>query len=240
MIEAGGWCARDLIRISYRTGKQDVRVSPYRLATHLTMAFVLIRAWCGAVWSSWEVKGHSAGLKHAAKLTPVARGAACLTLVTAISGAFVAGNDAGMAFNIWPYMIDDRDIDGEALFVPPIYLELQPLWRNMFENTGCVQFDHGCSPMRPVGAGLFALARSGAWHAIRLLQDASWRRELAVVGQASLGVATLLYVVPVELYAGAPGRRDRSADLCFGFGAWSARGRRRFLLLSSWRRLCQS
>ena len=36
--------------------KQGVRVSPYRLATHLTMAFVLIRDWCGAVLSSWAVE----------------------------------------------------------------------------------------------------------------------------------------------------------------------------------------
>ena len=91
--------------------KQDVRVSPYRLATHLTMAFV---TYSGLIWCGLETLGSKqavgAGLKHAAKLTPIARGAACLTLVTAISGAFVAGNDAGMAFNVWPYMVDDRDV----------------------------------------------------------------------------------------------------------------------------------
>ena len=93
--------------------KQDVRVSPYRLATHLTMAFV---TYSGLIWCGLETLGSKqavgAGLKHAAKLTPIARGAACLTLVTAISGAFVAGNDAGMAFNVWPYMVDDRDVGG--------------------------------------------------------------------------------------------------------------------------------
>ena len=185
--------------------KQDVRVSPYRLATHLTMAFI---TYSGLVWCGLEQMGGqravSEGVKHAAKLTPVARGAACLTLVTAISGAFVAGNDAGMAFNVWPYMIDDRDIDGEALFVPPDLLELRPLWRNMFENTACVQFDHRMLAYATAlsGTGLLALARSGAWHALPI----ATRRfvaagALAVVGQASLGVATLLYVVPIELAA---------------------------------------
>ena len=99
--------------------KQDVRVSPYRLATHLTMAFI---TYSGLVWCGLEQMGGQKaigeGLRHAAKLTPVARGAACLTLVTAISGAFVAGNDAGMAFNEWPYMVDDRDVGGAYRGVP--------------------------------------------------------------------------------------------------------------------------
>ena len=78
------------------------------------MAFI---TYSGLVWCGLEQLGSKqavgAGLKHAAKLTPIARGAACLTLVTAISGAFVAGNDAGMAFNVWPYMVDDRrDVGG--------------------------------------------------------------------------------------------------------------------------------
>mgnify|MGYP001401876542 CR=1 FL=1 len=105
--------------------------------------------------------------------------------------------------NGW-HMVDDRDVGGEATFVPPDLLELTPVWRNMFENTACVQFDHRMLAYATAlsGTGLFALARSGAWHALPI----ATRRfvtmgALAVVGQASLGVATLLYVVPIELAA---------------------------------------
>ena len=74
----------------------------------------------------------------------------------------------------------------------------------MFENTATVQFDHRMLAYATAlsGTSLFALARSGAWHSLPLVT----RRfvaagALAVVGQASLGVATLLYVVPIELAA---------------------------------------
>ena len=74
----------------------------------------------------------------------------------------------------------------------------------MFENTACVQFDHRMLAYATAlsGTSLFALAQSGAWHALPI----ATRRfvaagALAVVGQASLGVATLLYVVPIELAA---------------------------------------
>ena len=185
--------------------RQDIRVSPYRLATHLTMAFV---TYSGLVWCGLEqVGGQRAvkeGLAHAARLAPIARGTAVLTLVTAISGAFVAGNDAGMAFNTWPYMVDDRDIGGDATFVPPDVLALQPLWRNAFENTACVQFDHRMLAYVTAltGGGLFVAARAGAW----TMLPVACRRfvgagAVAVLGQASLGIATLLYVVPVPLAA---------------------------------------
>ena len=88
--------------------------------------------------------------------------------------------------------------------MPPDLLALRPLWRNAFENTATVQFDHRMLAYATAlsGTSLLALARSGAWHALPI----ATRRfvaagALAVVGQASLGVATLLYVVPIELAA---------------------------------------
>jgi cytochrome c oxidase assembly protein subunit 15 len=59
-----------------------------------------------------------------------------LVFCTAVAGAFVAGNDAGRAFNTFPKM------DGK--WIPPTeeLFALQPVWRNWFENTALVQFDH--------------------------------------------------------------------------------------------------
>ena len=51
-----------------------------------------------------------------------------------MSGAYVAGNDAGRAFNTFPKMGDN--------WFPENILELTPLWKNFVENTATVQFDH--------------------------------------------------------------------------------------------------
>lgn len=56
-----------------------------------------------------------------------------LVAVTAASGAFVAGMDAGRAFNTFPTM------NGELF--PSEYFALEG-WRNYFENTAAVQFNH--------------------------------------------------------------------------------------------------
>src|SRR5262249_21274364 len=79
------------------------------------------------------------------------RWSACALLVLAIAqvylGALVAGLRAGLIFNTWP-LIDGRFIPSTAdLFFA------HPLWRNFFENTLTVQFDH-----RMVAYGLCAFA----------------------------------------------------------------------------------
>lgn len=53
--------------------------------------------------------------------------------VTAVSGAFVAGMDAGHAYNTWPQM--------NGQWFPDEYFAL-PGFRNFFENTAAVQFNH--------------------------------------------------------------------------------------------------
>ena len=54
-----------------------------------------------------------------------------LVAVTVASGAFVAGNDAGRAFNTFPKMGDD--------WIPDEVLAMVPVWKNFFENTATVQ-----------------------------------------------------------------------------------------------------
>jgi cytochrome c oxidase assembly protein subunit 15 len=137
-----------------------------------------------------------------------------LVFTTALSGAFVAGNDAGRAFNTFP------DMDGH--WVPPGVLELQPLWRNLFENTAAVQFDHRALALastssvaatlalalRPVAAA--AVSASGAvpplgdaaisvWKHLPAFTRASLVGMGGMVGvQVTLGISTLLLYVPVE------------------------------------------
>ena len=73
------------------------RVSPYRLAAHLTSAFAI---YCGLLWTGLSVMmpeppSKSVAWVHgAAKVKRIALPVSLLVGVTAVSGAFVAGNDA--------------------------------------------------------------------------------------------------------------------------------------------------
>ncbi|KAH8069612.1 cytochrome C oxidase assembly protein [Aureococcus anophagefferens] len=114
---------------------------------------------CSACWAAAGRRGRSSRAPRASRR---ARDAG-LTFVTALSGAFVAGNDAGCAYNVWPYMVDDRDVGEGASFAPPLeeLTALTPAWRNLFENTATVQFDHR-SLAYATSAAVGALAASAA------------------------------------------------------------------------------
>ena len=105
-------------------------VSPYRLAAHLTCAFtiftILLYTGLGIL------QPRVAAVADAVKPVQVrVRMLAVLIGVTAISGAFVAGRQAGLAFNTFPLM--------EGRVIPEGYMELQPLYRNFFESVPSVQ-----------------------------------------------------------------------------------------------------
>ena len=115
---------------------------------------------------------------------------AILLLLQIYLGALVAGLDAGLVFNTWP-TIDDAIVPAaQRLWF------MSPVWRNLFENTLTVQFDHRMVAYAIwVLAGLHAIdarqARRGAGGAVLLAA--------AVTVQAVLGVVTLLHQAPLPL-----------------------------------------
>lgn len=177
------------------------RVSPYRLATHLTGAFTI---YTGMLWTTLSVisplspsqsPGATKMLIDASKhLRGVVHPLAGLIGVTAISGAYVAGMDAGRAYNTFPLM------GGKV--IPDEYWAQweQKGWRNFFENTAAVQFDHrvlALTTLTAVSAVWLGHRGSSALHPqSRMLLHALLA---TTAGQVTLGVATLLYHVPVEL-----------------------------------------
>ena len=166
-----------------------VEVSQYRLATHLVLACVIYIA---ILWTALRL-GEEPRETPPARIRVVAVGLLILVLGQIYLGALVAGLRAGYVYNTWP-LIDGR------LFPNTSQLFLaKPLWRNFFENALTVQFDHRMLA--------YAIWLGAAWHAIDTLRTArrgaAWRGALtlfvAVTLQAVLGIATLLWVVPLPL-----------------------------------------
>lgn len=171
-------------------------VSQYRLAAHLILALVIMvalvwvaRGLSGAFRARWQARdaGHCAALRRGAG------GLVALVLVTAFSGALVAGLDAGLTYNTFPLM------DGD--WVPDGIFTMTPIYLNFFENITTVQFDHRVLAVTTFTAvGAFWLWARG--QALPAPAAGAIHLMLAVVAvQAALGIATLLLVVPVPLAA---------------------------------------
>ena len=166
-------------------------VSQYRLALHLGMALFIY------AYTLWLAFGYLRPLPEPSfegqRLKILLLLFALLIAVTLLSGALVAGLNAGFFYNSFPLM-------GDRL-APPEYAELEPFFLNFFENLAAVQFNHRLlASVTLLGAlGLFLASRPAdiapaARAGFTLLG-------LAAILQFGLGVATLLLVVPVWLGA---------------------------------------
>lgn len=166
-------------------------VSPYRLAAHLTTAFAIYSL---LLYTGLGVLQPREGAPATAALRAVQgrlRPLALLIGVTAVSGAFVAGMQAGLAFNTFPLM--------EGRIVPEGYFALTPAYRNFFESVPSVQLHHRALALSTLAASTatwISIQRLPLPPRVRLATDALM---VVVVGQVSLGVATLLSAVPVHL-----------------------------------------
>lgn len=214
----GWWMVKSGLGDDRLGDKKEIRVSPHRLAAHLGMAFA---TYSMLVWTGLGILQFpndalkdgksrltemtrsisSNALRHARKLRGGAVGVAHLTFLTAMSGAFVAGNDAGNAYNTFPLM-DDQWIPMDDMIDP----NLKPVYRNAFENTAMVQWNHRAlgtaTAVSAIGLACFGLANPVTRGGI----TPQVRKGLQVLGgvaagQVTLGIATLLNYVPITLAA---------------------------------------
>lgn len=219
----GWWMVKSGLEVSPEE-RNRIRVSPYRLATHLGMAFTTfsLLIWTGRNGGAYacmierciskvlvlvasctnsggfKVNIHKTRLRilkgmlmlhlelsflicdytgldalnprpHLEKLaaTPIdakalqklvtlrrtSIGAFALVGTTVLSGAFVAGNDAGLAYNTFPKMGDE--------WFPSEGFAIDPWYRNFFEDTPTVQFDHRVLALSSAGviSSMYLLAR---------------------------------------------------------------------------------
>jgi len=202
------------------------RVSQYRLAAHLGTAIALyagmfgaglaaIKDWKfskGADWSGVKGIGSFQSILSNPSVRSFKVQAWAITglvFLTALSGAFVAGLDAGLLYNEFPLM-GGRLVPPRGELFSPSYAKNADhsdlWWRNIFENPTTVQFDH-------------RVLATTTYFGIALLHAQTFRPALRAVMppltrmattaafaianlQVLLGISTLLYLVPVPLAAG--------------------------------------
>ena len=160
-------------------------VSHIRLAVHLMLALFIFGL---LIWTALDLARLE---RHAearpAKLPVPAAWLLSLLGLQIMFGAYVAGLDAGYAFNTWPRMGDEWFPSGTPM--------LQPFLVNLADNPIVVQFVHRWLAF-VVAAVSFMLARSawrGGVHAPALLMVG------AVLVQIMLGIATLLTGVELPI-----------------------------------------
>jgi cytochrome c oxidase assembly protein subunit 15 len=204
----GWWMVKSGLGNDRRGDNREIRVRPFRLATHLSMA---VATYGALLWTGLDILGlphkttlteqakqlSKQALRQASRLRVGSLALTGLTGLTIVSGALVAGNDAGRAYNTFPKMGDD--------WIPEGILEYQPWYRNLHENTATVQFNHRVLGMSTaaVALSLVAVGLSPSKSALLTPQarNGLYAVGLASVGQVTLGVTTLLYYVPLSLAA---------------------------------------
>jgi len=168
----------------------DPRVSQYRLAAHLGLAFLIYAA---MLWTALDLLFARAVDPGPKGLRRFAFALAALVFAQALSGGLVAGIRAGLAYNTFPLM------NGRVL--PPGMFVIDPWYLNFFNNIATVQFDH-----RLIA---WLLAFLVPWFWVRVRRTAVSRRAKiaadlllgALALQIALGISTLLLAVPVPLAA---------------------------------------
>ena len=173
------------------SGLVDIpRVSPYRLTAHLGLA-VAIYAYI--LWLALNLIHERPPGYVPPGLRRFGHAIVALVFLMILTGGFVAGTKAGFAFNTFPLM--------NGRFFPEGMYAMQPFWANLFENIATVQFNH-----RLLAYLLCIVIPLFGWQAMRAgLAPPARRAVQLLLGwlavQVGLGIATLVYVVPVALGA---------------------------------------
>jgi cytochrome c oxidase assembly protein subunit 15 len=175
-----------------KSGLADrVDVSQYRLALHLTTAFLIFGL---LVWLARDQGARLVPVTGEAATPSVRTTAAAivgLVLLQVVLGAFVAGLKAGLIYNTWP--------DMNGAFVPGDYWSTTPAILSFFESHAAVQFNHRMTAYLLGFVTVFYV-----WVVIRRPYDDRIRHSavvlaVAVVAQMIIGIWTLLAQVPLSL-----------------------------------------
>lgn len=216
----GWWMVKSGLKDDLFASGAHPRVSQYRLTAHLGAAFICYLA---MLWNGLDILRTNKLLSQSPQASssilsqlrnPALKsfkgsvGAlAALVFITAMSGGLVAGLDAGLIYNEFPYMGLGLTPPKSELF-DKFYSHREDhsdlVWRNFLENPSLVQLDH-----RILATTTFSVVMAmWAWTKYspqlkQALPRAAAKGMHGVVGfvwlQVILGITTLLYLVPTHL-----------------------------------------
>ncbi|KAN0068359.1 Cytochrome oxidase assembly domain containing protein [Elaphomyces granulatus] len=214
----GWWMVKSGLKDDLFAPGSHPRVSQYRLTAHLAAAFA---CYVAMLWNGLTIlRSHrlladpESGINllnslKDPKLKLFRRSVAGLGLLvftTAMSGALVAGLDAGLIYNEFPYMGNGLTPPKSELF-DDHYSRLSDKsdlwWRNMLENPSLVQLDHRILALTTFTSVMALWAYSKGSTMRRYLPPAVKKGVHGLVAftfiQVTLGISTLLYLVPTHL-----------------------------------------
>lgn len=162
-----------------------VDVAPYRLMVHFGLALLIIAIiawfWLDLRTNRSDAREQSSAVRWPAFLL------LGLVSVQMLSGALVAGVDAGRTYTDWPLMAGE--------LVPSNYIAPNLGARSLFEGHAATQFNH-----RIFAYLLWAVAIGVAvWQRRETLTPYYWAVAGLVSAQAVWGIITLLNVAPLHL-----------------------------------------
>lgn len=164
-------------------------VSHFRLAIHLTFAFI---TFAYTLWVALDLIYPERKLP-VLELRKIARIALVVLIIQIIYGGFVAGLNAGLIHNHWPLMSDGQ------FFHEGIQLEQSNLLLSFTEGKSGVQFIHRTFAYVVVGMIVFLFIKSRKITLDKTQDNGIKTLLFFVFIQFILGVFTLLFYVPLWL-----------------------------------------
>lgn len=163
-------------------------VSHFRLAAHLTTAFLTFAA---TLWVALDLMYPNKKIidKKFRNLIIVSYLALVFQIVY---GAFVAGLKAGLLHNHWPFM-------NEGKFMHETVYILEPFYKNLIENPSGIQFIHRTFAYVVVVFILIIWYQGKKMSLTKLQNKALDALFILVFVQFLLGVLTIIYQVPLWL-----------------------------------------
>ena len=243
----GWWMVKSGLKDDLFATGSHPRVSQYRLVAHLGTAFLCYSAMLWNGMSILRTQKLLADLPMAVatfqrlkdprlRTFRLSVGAlAVLVFITAMSGGLVAGLDAGLIYNEFPYMGIGLTPPKSELF-SKFYSHTPDnsdvWWRNPLENPSLVQLDHRILATTTFTSVMALWAYSRFSRNVRTILPISARKGVhGVVGfvflQVVLGISTLIYLVPVPLASAhqAGSLALLSYVLVLGSRSWLPNGR---------------
>ncbi|MBF0250227.1 MAG: COX15/CtaA family protein [Alphaproteobacteria bacterium] len=166
-------------------------ISQYRLTAHFGLAMLFFSSLVAVSLTLLHPRPHDRHHQSPGRLRGAGAAVAVLVFITALSGGFVAGVDAGYAYNTFPLM--------DGTLIPDGLFDHDPAWLAPFEHVTTVQFDHRVLGMVLLFAVLVFRVSAADRHLAPRTRLALNTLVTVAVAETALGAFTVVYVAPIPL-----------------------------------------